>query len=288
MVITTHTIETLSTVLRRRPVIWDNIHANDYDQRRLFLGPYDGRPVQLYKTLRGMLTNPNCEYEVNFVAVHTLASWLRCAREAVEIEPMVLEAETAADKPPAPPQPGAEPMEEDANETGAQESGASQTDGHEIEGDGKDGAERKLDAIPAEPSMESLSGSSLAAEPKTEPPVQGLYDPQVALRQAVAAWLKEFSKEKSAVSKWYAKSGPYAVATDSPPVQTQSFSSNALSTNTTSAGSGASPVCSPLVQTSPTRTAKENSRRQHQASAPSGKLADPRASVTGLSHYPEC
>lgn len=33
-------IEDVSSVLRRAPVIWDNIHANDYDPQRLFLGPY--------------------------------------------------------------------------------------------------------------------------------------------------------------------------------------------------------------------------------------------------------
>lgn len=33
-------IDEVSTVLKRAPVIWDNIHANDYDPQRLFLGPY--------------------------------------------------------------------------------------------------------------------------------------------------------------------------------------------------------------------------------------------------------
>lgn len=38
--ISAESIEEVSSVLRRPPVIWDNIHANDYDPQRLFLGPY--------------------------------------------------------------------------------------------------------------------------------------------------------------------------------------------------------------------------------------------------------
>ena len=71
-------IEELSEVLCRPPVIWDNLHANDYDQRRLFLGPYEGRSTSLIPKLNGVLTNPNCEYGANYVAIHTLAQWSRC------------------------------------------------------------------------------------------------------------------------------------------------------------------------------------------------------------------
>ncbi|XP_051957637.1 protein O-GlcNAcase [Xyrauchen texanus] len=70
-------IEEVSSVLRRPPVIWDNIHANDYDPQRVFLGPFKNRPTELIPKLRGVLTNPNCEFEPNFVAVHTLATWCK-------------------------------------------------------------------------------------------------------------------------------------------------------------------------------------------------------------------
>ncbi|KAK7118960.1 hypothetical protein R3I94_020967 [Phoxinus phoxinus] len=70
-------IDEVSAVLRRPPVIWDNIHANDYDPQRLFLGPFKNRPAELIPKLRGVLTNPNCEFEPNFVAIHTLATWCR-------------------------------------------------------------------------------------------------------------------------------------------------------------------------------------------------------------------
>uniref|UniRef100_A0AAV2LIU9 protein O-GlcNAcase n=1 Tax=Knipowitschia caucasica TaxID=637954 RepID=A0AAV2LIU9_KNICA len=38
--ISVESIEEVSAVLKRHPVIWDNIHANDYDPQRLFLGPF--------------------------------------------------------------------------------------------------------------------------------------------------------------------------------------------------------------------------------------------------------
>ncbi|XP_046383582.1 protein O-GlcNAcase isoform X2 [Ischnura elegans] len=76
--LTVESIEEVTEVMRRPPVIWDNLHANDYDQKRVFLGPYSGRSPDLIRRLRGVLTNPNCEYGANFVAIHTLAQWSRC------------------------------------------------------------------------------------------------------------------------------------------------------------------------------------------------------------------
>ncbi|KAF7661167.1 hypothetical protein LDENG_00267780 [Lucifuga dentata] len=75
--ITVESIEEVFSVLKRAPVIWDNIHANDYDPQRLFLGPYKDRPSELIPKLRGVLTNPNCEFYPNFVAIHTLATWCK-------------------------------------------------------------------------------------------------------------------------------------------------------------------------------------------------------------------
>ncbi|XP_064095431.1 protein O-GlcNAcase-like isoform X1 [Macrobrachium nipponense] len=68
-------VREVTEVMRRPPVIWDNLHANDYDQARLFLGPYCGRSPDLIPLLRGVVTNPNCEYGPNFMAIHTLAQW---------------------------------------------------------------------------------------------------------------------------------------------------------------------------------------------------------------------
>ncbi|KAJ8982878.1 hypothetical protein NQ317_004308 [Molorchus minor] len=80
--LTKENLQEIADVLRRPPVIWDNLHANDYDQKRVFLGPYSGRSPDLIPKLRGVLTNPNCEYGANFVAIHTLAQWSRCNVDA--------------------------------------------------------------------------------------------------------------------------------------------------------------------------------------------------------------
>lgn len=77
--ISPESIDAIAEVLRRKPVIWDNLHANDYDQKRIFLGPYSGRPSTLLTKLKGVLTNPNCEYGANFVAIHTVAQWSKCS-----------------------------------------------------------------------------------------------------------------------------------------------------------------------------------------------------------------
>lgn len=106
-------IEQLREVLRRPPVIWDNLHANDYDGRRFFCGPYSGRPQELRGATRGILSNPNNEFPLNYVPLRTLGMYLQgpgeydprtayleamgawhgqfaCAGEAVALEDLVL------------------------------------------------------------------------------------------------------------------------------------------------------------------------------------------------------
>lgn len=70
-------VQALSTVLRRKPVIWDNLHANDYDGRRFFCGPYSGRAPGLKQAVNGILTNPNCEFALNYVPLRTFAGFLQ-------------------------------------------------------------------------------------------------------------------------------------------------------------------------------------------------------------------
>lgn len=43
--ITIEHIRRVAAVLQRKPVVWDNLHANDYDPKRVFLGPFAGRCV---------------------------------------------------------------------------------------------------------------------------------------------------------------------------------------------------------------------------------------------------
>jgi len=75
--ITVAHVEALGAVLRRKPVIWDNLHANDYDGRRFFCGPYAGRPAALKPVVNGILTNPNCEFALNYVPLRTLGAFLK-------------------------------------------------------------------------------------------------------------------------------------------------------------------------------------------------------------------
>jgi protein O-GlcNAcase/histone acetyltransferase len=75
--ITVPHVRELRQLLRRAPVIWDNLHANDYDGRRIFLGPYAGRPSELRGEVAGLLTNPNTEYPVNYPAFRTFAEFVR-------------------------------------------------------------------------------------------------------------------------------------------------------------------------------------------------------------------
>ena len=64
-------------LLRRKPLIWDNLFANDYDGRRFYCGPYSGRSPELRSELSGILCNPNTEFPLNFVPLRTFASYLQ-------------------------------------------------------------------------------------------------------------------------------------------------------------------------------------------------------------------
>ncbi|RUS72113.1 hypothetical protein EGW08_020126 [Elysia chlorotica] len=77
-------LEEISSVLKRPSVIWDNIHANDYDPRRVFLGPYDGRSPEIIPYINGVMTNPNTEFEANFMAIHTLGQWCQSNPDGVK------------------------------------------------------------------------------------------------------------------------------------------------------------------------------------------------------------
>ena len=74
--ITVDHLREIQALLRRKPVIWDNLHANDYDGRRFYCGPYAGRPKEILGEVRGILTNPNNEFPLNFVAFRTLARFV--------------------------------------------------------------------------------------------------------------------------------------------------------------------------------------------------------------------
>lgn len=69
-------VQELTNLLRRPPLIWDNLHANDYDGQRFYCGPYAGRPLQLRDRINGILHNPNNEAPLNYVPWKTLSDYL--------------------------------------------------------------------------------------------------------------------------------------------------------------------------------------------------------------------
>ena len=71
-------IRELAAVIGRKPVLWDNLHANDYAPRRVHLGPYDRVP-ELRAEVAGMLSNPNTPFEVNYPSLASLADYARGA-----------------------------------------------------------------------------------------------------------------------------------------------------------------------------------------------------------------
>ena len=74
--ITVAHVEELQKLLRRKPLIWDNLHANDYDGRRFYCGPYSGRPPELRGAVAGLFSNPNNEFPLNYVPLRTLAAFV--------------------------------------------------------------------------------------------------------------------------------------------------------------------------------------------------------------------
>lgn len=86
-------IAELQHVLGRKPLIWDNLHANDYDIRRVYLGPYSDRSNALRTEVRGVLANPNSEFEVNYLPLRSLALYVQGENyEAREVYEALLEA----------------------------------------------------------------------------------------------------------------------------------------------------------------------------------------------------
>ncbi|MHC1768924.1 MAG: beta-N-acetylglucosaminidase domain-containing protein [Verrucomicrobiia bacterium] len=74
-------VREMQALLRRKPLIWDNLHANDYDGRRFYCGPYDGRASGLRSEVAGLLSNPNTEFPLNYLPIRTLGAFVRCAKE---------------------------------------------------------------------------------------------------------------------------------------------------------------------------------------------------------------
>ncbi len=85
--ITAASLSEIGAILQRKPVIWENFHANDYDIRRVYAGPLGGRGDDILPLISGIITNPNNEFEANFVAIRTTGAFARGGYdEATEFE----------------------------------------------------------------------------------------------------------------------------------------------------------------------------------------------------------
>ncbi len=60
-----------------RPVIWDNLYANDYCPGKIFLGPFADRPASLRGLTGGMLINPTGLYHTDLFLLDVLGGFLR-------------------------------------------------------------------------------------------------------------------------------------------------------------------------------------------------------------------
>jgi protein O-GlcNAcase/histone acetyltransferase len=70
-------LSALRKVTAVRPVIWDNLYANDYCPGKIFLGPFDGRPASLRKMTAGMMFNPTGLYHTDLFLLDLLGGFLR-------------------------------------------------------------------------------------------------------------------------------------------------------------------------------------------------------------------
>lgn len=172
-IITRESIEELGQVLKRKPVIWDNIHANDYDQRRVFLGAYCGRPIELYPLLNGILTNPNCEFEANYIPIHTLGTWCRVADNVYSRARSISESDGEV----------CVPMFDDVAMD-------------DLSDDDDTSAVAEECVMPVD--LAPLTAADVAQ-------VVGEYNPRHALHLALLDWLEEFRLHKKAPLKSYSK-----------------------------------------------------------------------------------
>ena len=161
--ISTKSIKKLIKIIKRRPVIWDNLHANDYDQRRLYIGPYAGRSMRLLAYLSGILSNPNNEFEMNYVPLYTLGAYCRCYNKACEA---ALQADS---------------MEIDTSPVGVD---LSELDLKESNEDVQEEATKPAEKTDIPQDMDVISGD------ETKP--GSLYEPRSAMITALEDWIPYF------------------------------------------------------------------------------------------------
>jgi hypothetical protein len=67
----------IAAVIRRKPLLWDNYPVNDYNRRKLNLGPLRGRDPKLPGLLAGYFANPMNEPQASAIPLMTASDFLR-------------------------------------------------------------------------------------------------------------------------------------------------------------------------------------------------------------------
>lgn len=73
--ITLWDVERIISILKRPPLIWDNIFANDYIPGIILKFPYRGREPEIVKKVSGILINPMNQYKESKPLVYTASKF---------------------------------------------------------------------------------------------------------------------------------------------------------------------------------------------------------------------
>jgi hyaluronoglucosaminidase len=100
--ISASSIQQASKFFGRNVCIWDNLYANDYCPRRLFIGSYKNRSVDALETARGILLNPTGLVNTDLFLLSLLSGFAnkigpeKAWKQAVETLPVAKELKIAA------------------------------------------------------------------------------------------------------------------------------------------------------------------------------------------------
>jgi hypothetical protein len=75
--ITARDIAKITALLRRKPLIWDNLFANDYIPDTILRFPYRNRSKTMLQTTAGILFNPMNQYEQSKPLLYTAAQFVK-------------------------------------------------------------------------------------------------------------------------------------------------------------------------------------------------------------------
>jgi hyaluronoglucosaminidase len=80
--ITSEQAQTITRLLGRKPILWDNYPVNDYTydpnmSHQLMMGPLQGRDPSLLNHVSGYISNPMLQPEASKLALTTIADYLR-------------------------------------------------------------------------------------------------------------------------------------------------------------------------------------------------------------------